>query len=178
MKTRAVLLALFAGLASASATAADQTLTFAGLEPVRIGMTVPDAERALGAKLKPLDKGDGISRDVCWLTERADGASPWLTYMVQNGRIVRIDIWQDTADAPAVATDAGVRIGTTEASILEKYGARLQPEGHTNLGAAGHYATVRADNGKYGLLFETANGRVVNMRSGTFDAIALTETCL
>jgi hypothetical protein len=164
--------------ASASARADDQILEFNGLGSILVGMTVPQAEKALGRKLKPLDKSDGVSREVCWLTERADGTEPWVTYMVQNRKIVRIDVWQDGQGLPPVTTVSGIRIGSSEQVVSEKYGAALQSSGHPSMGASGHYATVHAPDGKHGLLFETVHGSVVNMRSGVLKALYLAETCL
>ena len=50
-----LLLATVLCLPSESANAADQILTFTGLGPVHIEMTVDQAEKALGAKFKPMD---------------------------------------------------------------------------------------------------------------------------
>ncbi|MHB1205003.1 MAG: hypothetical protein ACYCZX_05515 [Rhodospirillaceae bacterium] len=85
-------LALVLCICSAPANAADQILTPDGLAPVQIGMTVEQAEAALGAKLAPLDTADGYSSEACWETQRFGDPDPAILYMIWHGKIVRIDI--------------------------------------------------------------------------------------
>lgn len=163
--------------AGTAAAAADQVLTFTGLQPVKIGMSVPDAETALGYKLKPLDTSDRVSTEACWLTERADGTQPALTYMVRNGKITRIDVWEEEGRPSAVRSREGIRIGSTESAVMEAHGKALEVSAHPHLGEEGRYLVLRASDKRRGLLFEIVHGKVVNLRSGELESIQLTETC-
>jgi hypothetical protein len=110
------------------ATAADQILTFAGLGPVHIGMTVDQAEKALGAKFSPMRPD--VEDEHCWMPTRADGIDPLVSYMIWDDQIVRIDIdetelGKEGKSVPPVATEKGIRIGSSEAEIKERYGSAL-----------------------------------------------------
>jgi anaerobic C4-dicarboxylate transporter len=50
-------------------TLASQVATMEGIGPVKIGMTVEQAEHALGAKLDPISSAFGKE---CWVTSRSD----------------------------------------------------------------------------------------------------------
>lgn len=112
MKTRVIFMALIAGLASASAIAADQILTFTNLGPVRIGMTLAEAEGALQVKLKSVYPDSPKS---CWFGNRADGIDGPVSYWIENDKVVAIDIddheWpKPETSVPPVATERGIRM--------------------------------------------------------------------
>ena len=75
--------------AAVAADKPDQILTFDGLGAVRIGMTVHEAEDALAVKFKPVGREDEPS---CWYANRADHIDPGISYMIQDNKVVRIDI--------------------------------------------------------------------------------------
>jgi len=170
-------LAILVYAISAAAGTADQILTFTTLGPVQVGMTVPEAEKALGASLKPLDPKDGVSTETCWLTERTDGIQPWLTYMVRNKRIVRFDIWEEAGSVVTAIAQNGVRVGSTEKEVMETYAGQLDVAEHPHMGKDGRYLTLLAPDKRHGVVFETVDGKVVNLRAGEVDSIALEETC-
>lgn len=184
MKTRVVLLALIiGGLASANASAADQLLTFDGLGPVRVGMTVPEAEAVLGVKLTPLDTSDGVSSEACWYTSRTDGVDQALPYMIQNGRIARIDVNNGTPGAmkrsdPGVRTERGIRIGSSEEDVKKAYGSSLDITPHAYGDENDHYLTILTADKSRGIRFETWEGKVDTFHVGTASAILLVEGCL
>ena len=174
---------LVASMCSASmgAFAADQILTFTGLGPVRIGMTVPQAEEALGAKFEPMDTE--IESENCWTTRRADHVDPLVTYMIWKTKIVRIDVdngepGKDEFVVPPVVTPEGIRVGATEQVVKQTYGARLRISPHHYMEDDGHYMEIFAKDRRYGLLFESTYGKVVGLRAGRKDAIRLVEGCL
>lgn len=163
---------------TAMAAAPDnQVLAFTGLRPVQIGMAVAEAERALGYELKPLDTNDRVSTEACWLTERADGTQRWLTYMVRNGKITRIDVWEEEGRPSGISSIDGLRVGSAEDAVMRTHGKALEISGHPHLGADGRYLTLPAPDGRHGLLFETVHGKVVNLRAGELESISLMETC-
>lgn len=177
---RTVVLALC--LVSASANAADPTVTLTGLGGVKIEMTVAQAEKALRAKLDPLDTSDG-STESCWLTGRSDHAGPWVAYMISFGKIVRINVMKqpDISGAqrlaPPVASEKGIHIGALEEEVKTAYGSSLDISPHQYGGGSAHYLTVLAKNKRTALRFETFDGKVQRFYVGTIEAIELVEGC-
>ena len=97
---RLAVAALLCSVFAVSALA--RTLTPEGLGKVRIGMTVRQAEKALGEKLA----GDGTSAaESCRYVHRSAGEAG-VAYMVENGRITRIDVEPPAQGAPAKVTTA------------------------------------------------------------------------
>src|SRR5262249_46489054 len=101
----AVLMSMFVLIAPAAAQQ-QRVLENGGIGKVRIGMGVGEAERTLGARLRSLVPGYGPG---CWLAVRADGVDPGLAYMVENGRITRIDVVVPReGTAPTISTAKGI----------------------------------------------------------------------
>ncbi|MHB1205002.1 MAG: hypothetical protein ACYCZX_05510 [Rhodospirillaceae bacterium] len=176
-------LAFLVSLASASANAADQILTPDGLGPVRIGMTVSQAEKALGAKLKPFNPTDGYSTASCWQTHRADEPDAAVIYMIWYGKIVRIAVYRrddDKRSGPPIATDKGIRIGDSDARVKEVYGPSLKVEvdPQADNEEQGSDLTTFTKSKRRGITYETADRKVVNFRAGLPKATLLSEGCL
>ena len=53
----------------------------------------------------------------------------------------------------------------------------LKVEPHNYTAPEGHYLTVLASNGRYGIRFETDEGKIVKFYAGQLQAIALVEGC-
>jgi hypothetical protein len=175
--------ALLLGLFSASANAADQILTPNGLGPVRIGMTVGQAEKALGAKLNPLEKMSANTQS-CWYTQRADHIDPLVSYMIWFEKIVRIDIdnselGKPETSVPPVTSEKGIHIGASEEQIKAAYGSAIKISSHAYGDEANndHYWTALAKGGRNGLRFETMGGKVQSFHAGLTKAIQLVEGC-
>jgi hypothetical protein len=146
-----------------------------GLGKVRIGMGIEEAERAIGARLRSLVPGYGPG---CWLAGRADGADPGLSYMVENGRITRIDIETPLGGtAPVISTAKGIRIGSTEADVARTYGSSaisaLAPYGN---GKDDRWFTVEATP-ELGIVISVSSGKVVGLWAGRRSSISYTEAC-
>lgn len=166
------------GLISASTDArAQRILTPEGLGPVRIGMTVSQAEEALRIKLKPFDPTYGDSRESCWQTYRLGETDPGVVYMVWYGRIVRIAV--DGDDKTMIATDKGIRIGDSDARVKEVYGPSLKVEvdPQANTEEEGSDLTAFTKNKRRGITYETFDRKVVNFRAGLPKATLLSEGC-
>ncbi len=114
------LLALVAGVAGAAASALPRSaeLSFAGLGPVRIGMTGARAERAAG---RPLDVSPIAGDGSCGTAAIGPGATALFT----GDRLARIYL-----SSRRHATGSGLRIGTTTRRVLETYGGRVVREPH------------------------------------------------
>lgn len=97
--------------------------------------------------------------------------------MVREGKIVRFDIWEDAADASGIATDKGIRVGAAENAVMSAYGSALEAMEHPHVGKDGRYLIFTAPDKRHGLIFETVNGKVVNLRGGEISSVTLEETC-
>jgi len=146
-----------------------------GLGTVRIGMSVEDAERAIGVRLHSLVPGYGQG---CWLAGRADGLDPGLYYMVEHGRITRIDVTAPKAGStPSTSTTRGIAIGSTEADVQGRYGSSAAsaraPYGHDE---GDRWYTVETTP-ELGIVVSVSGGRVVGLWAGRRQSIAYTEAC-
>ena len=166
MRMVAAALALTTAAVAAPLPAAP--LTPEGMGPARIGMTVKQAEAALGYPLNvqyPNDQSCG----------QGGRAGAW--YMFENGRLVRIDIEAGTGDKPVPphATAARILLGSTEADVKKAY-AHVVVEGHP-YNEHGHYLRVDTVPKKAGFIFETDGKRVTSFRAGVYPALDYTEGC-
>jgi hypothetical protein len=178
LKLFAISLALASAWASPSEAADNHLLTMWGLEPVRIGMTLKQAESALGAKLRLAKPNDSDSK-ACDLADRRDGRDGNVSYMVENGRITRIDIIEldrRGGSSMRVSTETGVGIGATELAVRRAYGRSLVVTPHP-YDDTGHYLEIYGPGRKRALIFETANGRVTSFRAGRRTSVEYIELC-
>ena len=170
----AVLMSMLAMIAPAAAQQ-QLILESGGIGKVRIGMGVEEAERTIGARLRSLVPAYGQG---CWLAVRADGIDPGLSYMVENGRITRIDVVTPRdGTAPTISTAKGIGIGSTQADVELKYGSSgisaLAPYGRSN---DDRWVTVEATP-ELGIVISISGGKVVSLWAGRRQSIAYTEAC-
>src|ERR1051326_1143601 len=135
--------------------------------PVRIGMGLAQLNEALKEEFSMPEDEDG---QACFYAETA--RHPGIGFMVEHGRVTRVDVWER-----GLATAAGIRVGDPESAVMKAYGQRLKVEQHAYLGPDGHYLTLYSANGRYGLRFETGDGKVTSFYAGERSAIALIEGC-
>jgi hypothetical protein len=117
MRLSACLLSI-AMLAIMAVSAGAQVVSFIGAGPVQVGMTVEAAEHSMGTKFAPISLP--FSED-CWITSRADGKDKAISYVIANGKIVRIDFYPRDGEQINLKTTAGIGIGSTEADIHRAY---------------------------------------------------------
>lgn len=150
-------------------TAKGLQLDLHGLGPVRVGMTVEAAAKALGRPLEPVT----APTEECTLYAPASGFDG-LAFLVAGGTVARTDV-----TAGATATAEGVAIGQTEAEAQRRYGGRLVVTPHDFL-LGGHYLTLvptaPADAG-FLLVAETDGAKVTGMRAGRLPEVEFTEGC-
>jgi hypothetical protein len=175
----AVLLAGLATTAMALSPLPPPALTVEGFGPVKIGMTRVQAESALGVKLNMqfLEESDP---NACGTGARADGKNPDVFYMVEQGKIVRIDVSkldEGPQSSPPVRTAKGIGLGSSEAAVKAAYGSLVKVEPHPYLEEAGHYLVVKSADGKSGIIFETDTKSVIGFRAGAYPAVAYIEGC-
>jgi hypothetical protein len=144
-------------------------VTETGIGPLRAGMTVAQGEAALRTSLgAPPGQDSANCRMVQWV-----GGPPGLRVMVENNRIVRVDV-----DSGALTTAAGARIGDTEERVKGLYAGRLVVRPHKYSG--GRYLVVMpaaAADSAFRLIFETDGKRVTRYRAGHRPQVEYVEGC-
>ena len=171
--TKGFRLALVAAFFSSAAGqgAPRWTVAFDGYGPIRIGMTVPQAEKAAGFELQVEGKQLQTAEDSCHHVSNLRRL-PGLAFMVEDGKIARIDIFGGRS-SPA---PGGGRVGMTEAQIKKLY-PTIQTKPHHYVDG-GHYLIQDSPDGRFALLFETEAGAVVTFRVGLPEPVGYVEGCL
>jgi outer membrane protein assembly factor BamE (lipoprotein component of BamABCDE complex) len=146
-------------------------LSFNGLGPIRIGMSVSQASRALGV---PILTQKYVTPNVnCYYVFPKAKSWEGIGLMVVNYKIVRIDI-----DTPSINTVSGAHIGMTEKQIKTLYpGIRTEPHHYDD---KGHYLIYESNDPlyrPYSLLFETDGQRVYTFRAGYREPVGYVEGC-
>jgi hypothetical protein len=152
---------------SASLAQAREILTFNGLAPVRIGMTMRQVERVLGKKLTINSLASEDEKECSQADRPGDSKA---SYMFHAYKVVRIDIGEK-----GIATPEGASVGTTESQLKEIYGPKATFSPHPYLDDRGHYVKVQAPGRE--LIFETEDGKVTSFRVGLPGAVELIEGC-
>jgi hypothetical protein len=192
-----VIILLLGALIFAS-PASCQVLSWQGLGPVRLGMTIQEAERALMTSFRPRDIA---FTDECWITQRADGKDDEVYYEVQNGKIVIITVAPDlTKHGTTKITDTrGLGVGATEADIRKAYGdlkarfapyfseeseieaakerARLGVKLSEPLPSPEYWIEVESPNHERAIIFNTRDSKVLWLRTGFKPAVTEMEGC-
>ncbi|HEY9217828.1 MAG TPA: hypothetical protein VIO94_07265 [Phenylobacterium sp.] len=160
-----------AALAAAGTAWAAETfrLHSEGYGPVRVGMSVGQAQTALGGKLAPSD--DSGPADGCWHLKAASGHEG-VTFMIQDGRVTRASLYGEPS---AVKTVSGAGLGDTEAAVRALYGDKLKSEPHAYGDAGDRYLTYWARPHR-GVRFEIVGGKVAAIHAGE-DSIGYIEGC-
>jgi hypothetical protein len=135
--------------------------------PVRFGMTPTEAAAALRLTLS-----DTFPSEGCDYWSPA-GAPPGLSFMVENGRIVRVD-----ADSPGVSTQTGLHVGSSVGDVRAAYGPSIRVSPHKYEWEAGWlYFSVSASDSTKGIVFEVDSHRVRTLRSGLWPPVGYVEHC-
>lgn len=138
-----------------------------GIGPVKIGMTIAQLNASLSEKFAlPAEKDE----QGCFYV--SPHQHPGVAFMVENGRLVRIDV-----DKPGIATAEGIQVGDSETRAKTVYGSRLKVGPHAYNGPEGHYLTVRSEDGRYGMRFETDGAKIETYYAGLFSAVQYIEGC-
>ena len=138
-----------------------------GIGPVRVGMTLEEANEVLGGQLAPPEPLESACDYVVPKNLAADVA-----FMVVDDRIARIDVRDST-----VLTESGARVGDSEGRIQSLYPGMVTSEPHKYL-SGGHYLIVAARGDTlHELLFETDGRTVTEYRAGRLPEVEWVEGC-
>jgi hypothetical protein len=138
-----------------------------GVGLVKIGMGLSELNAVLQERFRlPAEKDDR----ACFYVKPKH--RPHVAFMILDGRLARIDV-----DGAGIFTTSGVFVGDSEAHALRVYGSKLKVEENKYTGPEGHDLTIRANDRRYGMRFETYEGKITQFYAGRFDAIQLVEGC-
>jgi hypothetical protein len=164
---------------------AAEVLSWQGVGPVQLGMTVKEAERALGKKLAP--RNLAYTSDACYETSRADKIDPGITYVIENGKITVISVFSSDGQRPDVVDKNRLGIGTGEDDIPRAYGQVRKHRGFYDRGEPPEndpaYVPefwIEADgpDKKRIILFITQAGKITSMATGFKPMVLEPEHCL
>jgi hypothetical protein len=159
-------------------------LAIDGIGPIRVGMTVAQAEKSANVTL--IEKGGraGTSCYYLWPKTGPQGLglmvispSEEKPILRNQDRIARVDIFNNSP----MTTLRGAKIGNTEAQIKALYPGQIQVTTHQYTGTqGGHYLTFipkDAADKDYRIVFETLKGRITQFRSGKLPEVGYVEGC-
>ncbi len=191
-----VLVFLFAAIAAISTSSHAEVMSWRGVGSVDLGMTVAEAERALNAKLGPMEPP---YTKECYVAGRADGKDEALSYVIVDGRIAVIYLFLDDGRRPdpKIVDANGVGVGSTEADIAGAYGAtertfapyeseeteedkaeRLKQGVTEPPPAPNHWVIAKSPDAKRAIIFETRDDKVIYWRTGILPAVMSWEDCI
>jgi hypothetical protein len=184
-------------IALAPISASAQVLSWRGVGPVELGMTVQEAERVLNAKLGSVETP--FSKD-CYVTGRADGKEEALSYVVIDGKITVMTVFlpSEQRPDPNIVDGSGIGVGSTEADIRRVYGKvrkELAPDFRASKEELAEAAKERAKRGitepppqywivvenpdhKRVIIFQTRNKKVLHFEIGLKPEIMSSEHCI
>jgi hypothetical protein len=139
-----------------------------GIGPIRVGMTIQQAEAS--ARRRLLSQGGKLGN--CWYVKPQGGPRD-ISFMVIDGQIARVDIYGNSP----ITTVSGARIGDCEDRIKSLYAVRITPHEYVR---GGHYLTfVPNDRSErqYRMVFETDGKRVKLIRAGRLPEVEYIEAC-
>jgi hypothetical protein len=162
-----------------------EVLSFQGVGPVQLGMTVKAAERVLGTKLEP--RSIVYISDQCYETWRADKKDPGIGYVVEDGKITVIQVYSPDGQTPDVIDKHHVGIGATEDDIRRGYGQvkkklgfydRGEPPENDPAYVPEFWIEAESPDNKRTILFVTKAGKITSMATGQKPTVLEPEPCL
>jgi hypothetical protein len=143
------------------------TVSTTGLDTVRFGMSLTQAEAAAGTRLLP---DDSVATTVDCAVVRPEEGPTGVTFTISKGTIERVDIGATSK----VRTRSGAGVTTPVTQLQSLYGARLSA-------AAGSttyvFTPVDAADAAYRVVFETDGTAVTSFRAGRTALVAAATPC-
>lgn len=147
------------------ATAAEWKIHAYGYGPVLAGMSIVQAERLLGTKLR----SENQSTEDPYFFRPAQGSHKDVHFMVSRGKIVHAEVRLTN-----ISTDAGIRVGDPATKIKKIYGKSLVIEPHSY--TDGFYYFAWDINERRGIKYEIEGGLVYANYGGS-QTIRYVEGC-
>ena len=142
-------------------------LSLKGFGPIKIGMTLEEARKAI---VDPLKHNPEEGEECFYVTP--SGIPEGLSFMVTDGRISRIDI-----TSPAYCSMRGARVGQTQDQVIKLYEGKLEITKH-KYDMNGFYLTFipidKADQ-QYRMVFETDGKQITCFRAGKLPEVEFVE---
>ena len=144
-------------------------LAINGIGPIRVGMTVAEAERASGVRLVRA-YGDGACAVVA-----PQGRPEDLRFIVTNGRIATVETFN-----PLIQTVSGANVGDRVDEVLAIYPGRIEVRPSETVPNGQDLIFVPQDQGdlNFRVYFVTQNGQVITIRVGRLPEVGWPEGCL
>jgi hypothetical protein len=139
-----------------------------GFGPVKPGMTPAQVKKVIGVRV--LEDTDSPTEE-CWYIRALDELDG-VSLMIIDGRVARIEI-----DSPEFRTLSGAGLDTSEEELKKLYGSRLMFEPHKYAEDEGNYVTLRSQDGRFGVRFETFHGKVGRFYAGPWEHLRYVEGC-
>lgn len=143
-------------------------LSLNSIGPIKVGMSVEEAEKAAGIKLT-----QPYSKECSYV--RPEGSDYDLLFIVIDNRIARIDVREESR----ITTARGIGIGDAEEQIKSLYPGQLKVTPH-KYDPRGEYLTFVPKNSSeanYRIVFETKRNRVTSVRAGKLPEVEWVEGC-
>lgn len=169
LMTRArVALAIAFVLATSSANAADWTLRFDGIGPLKVGMTFDEANAQLQKRLRRTPDELRGSKTCDYLETPGH---PGTNLMFIDDKLARVDVSRRGA-----RVRGGVVIGGDERSLLPAYAAARKAPGAYDTSETEW--TVTAPDGRTAIRISTAGHHIAAAIGGESKAVGYIEECL
>lgn len=139
---------------------AESHVNLHGVGAIKLGMSPREGASAAGYELRMPQEGE--ARKGCYLAELVGGPKG-INFIVVNGHIVRIDIYN-----PQFSTLSGAKVGMSEQDILTLYKGKLRSEPSTDF-ADVHYLVFTPTDSRdkdFLLTFESDGKEVASIRVG------------
>ena len=146
--------------------ASEYKIRFDGFGPVKVGMKPADAMKEFDLKENRYDE----ESDCYYLDMNLEDPESAPSFMINDGTVARVDV-----STPEFTTEAGAKIGDTEARIKQLYGKSVEVSPHEYVD--GHYLTVSSKDGRYAIVFETDGKIVTYIRAGRPPEVGYIEGC-
>ncbi|RAP36328.1 hypothetical protein B1207_09290 [Legionella quinlivanii] len=146
-------------------------LTPQSLGPVKIGMTLQEAEKATQKTFLNSKPEEDMGEDETCFNTSLKGLDD-ISFMISKQKIVRINI-----NGGSIKTNKGAGIGDTESDVMSLYKNKILTEPH-RYDDKGHYLTFIKHSQPYAIRFETDGQKVVRMYAGQTREVHYVEDCL
>lgn len=145
------------------------TISTVGLDRVTFGMTVEEAEAALGARLV----AEEPKNPSCYVARPDEGADG-VTFLVSDGRIERADV-----TAGKVGTRSGARISSTVADVNALYPGQIETQARPDGQPGSWLVFVPKDeaDAKFRIVFVTDGTTVTAIRAGRLPQVLAPTGC-